>query len=428
MKKIALTLALVLVFGLFAGCGYETKNKGVSDKPVEINVVTSYGVGDGNRPNYENAVSAYEKATGNSVKDMSGTSNEEWKTRIMADFETGAEPDVLFYFSGADSNKLVTGKKVIPISEIREKYPSYASNMKDSMLAKSQADGKNYAVPVNGYWEGLFVNKKVLADCGVKVPDANTTWDEFLEACRVISDKGYTPIACSLFEIPHYWFEYCVFNNGSIQTHPLLPETADDSIAKIWAAGLNDIKFLYESGFFPSNTSTAGDSETFQMLADDKAAFAIDGSWKINWFSDNIPDRLSDFTVTYVPGKGERKSTDIIGGLSMGYFITRKAWDNPEKQAACVSFVEAMTTDAVVGTFGTVSVTALKNGPTLPNNASTLVKDALAMTNGCTGIATATADDFDSLARGDLFSNVRNVATGTMTAEEAIAHALSIGG
>lgn len=428
MKKACLVLALVLVFGLWSGCTPEAKTGTSSGKPVEITVITSYGVSDGNRPNYVAAVEAYQNATGNIIKDASGISNEEWKARIMADFEAGAEPDVLFYFSGADSNKLVMAKKVVPIDEIRREYPNYASNMKDSMLAKSPVDGKNYAVPVNGYWEGLFVNKKVLADCGVDVPDANTTWDEFLESCRVIASKGYTPLACSLAQVPHYWFEYCVFNNGSIESHPQIPKTADDPMAKIWAAGLNDIKNLYELGFFPDNTFVAEDSETFQLLADDKAAFAIDGSWKTNWFSENLSGRLGDFTITYVPGKGERRTTDIIGGISMGYFITRKAWDNPEKRAACVDFVNAMTTDAVVSTFGIATLTALKNGETPPSNASSLVKDALVMINGNTGITNATADDIDRLQRESLFSNVHNVAAGTITAEEAIADALNIAG
>jgi raffinose/stachyose/melibiose transport system substrate-binding protein len=115
--------------------------------PTSITVVTSYGVSDGNRANYEAAVAAYESATGNTVNDASGTSNEEWKAKIMADFETGAEPDVLFYFNGVDANDLVTNGKVVSIDTIREVYPEYASNMKDEMIPASPADGVKYAVP-----------------------------------------------------------------------------------------------------------------------------------------------------------------------------------------------------------------------------------------------------------------------------------------
>lgn len=393
--------------------------------PVEITVVTSYGGDDGNRANYEAAFRAYEAASGNIVKDASATSNEEWKARVMTDFQTGSEPDVLFYFNGVDSNALIEGGKVVSIDEIRAEYPEYASNMKDGMLGASPVDGKNYSVPVNGYWEGLYVNLKVLKDCGVAVPGPDYTWEQFLADCETIKSKGYTPIACSLQEVPHYWFEFCIYNHGSAANHGQLPETSSDEVGQKWAAGLNDIKTLYEKGYFPVNTLTATDPETFQLMADNQAAFAIDGSWKIGWFQANAAD-INDFTVVFVPGMGDRAATDIIGGLSMGYYITRKAWDDPVKREACVEFVMAMTTDEVVSTFGATAVTALKNGTTPPAETDALINAALAMTKGATGVVGAVQDSLNPNARGEMFSQIKNIVTGAVTAEEVIDSVLAI--
>ena len=97
-------------------------------------------------------------------------------------------------------------------------------------------------------------------------------------------------------------------------------------------------------------------------MADGDAAFLIDGSWKIGYFQENNADNLEDFALSYVPGNGDRKATDLVGGISMGYYITKKAWDDPEKRDAAVKFVEHMTSDEVVSVFATTSVTALKNG------------------------------------------------------------------
>lgn len=434
MKRVfALILAMALGCSMFAGCQSTpapasqpaATSSQAAAKPAEITVVTSYGGDDGNRANYEAAYKAYEKSTGNTVKDASGTSNEEWKSKIMADFETGAEPDVLFYFNGVDANKLVTGGKVVSIDEIRKVYPDYASNMRDDLLGASPADGKNYSVPVNGYWEGLYINKKVLADCGVEVPGANYTWDQFLKDCETIKSKGKTPIACSLQEVPHYWFEYCVFNHDTLATHTKLPASSTDDAGKAWAAGLNDIKTLYSKGYFPKNTTTATDTETFQLMADNKAAFAIDGSWKIGWFQKNAAS-IDDFTVTYVPSQNQRKTTEIVGGLSMGYYITKKAWDDPAKQKACVDFVKAMTSDQVVSTFGATAVTALKNGTVAPAKTDSLEKAAMAMTKGATGIAPAAQDGLIQTARTALFADIKNIATGKTTAEKAIDACLAI--
>lgn len=417
----AAVMVLAAVFGSLTGC----KPGGDKKSVVELTVVSPFTEDDGNRVNFVNAYTAYEEASGNTVTDVPGYSNEEWKAQILSDFQNGNEPDILFYFTGADADELVKSGKLVPIGDIRRVYPDYASNMKDSMMPVSTYNGRQYAVPVNGYWEGLFVNLAVLEACGVDVPDADYTWEQFLEDCRVIKDRGYVPIAASLADVPHYWFEFCTFNNGTISSHVTIPQNSGDKAGVIWAAGLLDIKELYDSGFFPENTLTATDGETNLLMTENKAAFMIDGSWKVGWFQINAED-INNFTVTYVPAKGERIATDIIGGLSMGYYITKKVWDDPAKREACVNFILAMTTDEVVSSFGSLSVTALKNGTTPIQDADSLETAALEMTKGCTAVVSAAQDALSLTARSSLFGDVAGIVAGSITPEEAIDKCLSI--
>jgi raffinose/stachyose/melibiose transport system substrate-binding protein len=342
----------------------------------------------------------------------------------MTDIETGTEPDVLFYFNGNDSDAIVSAGKVVSLDDIRAVYPEFATNMKDEMLVPSAVDGKVYSVPVNGYWESMYVNTKVLEAAGVSMPGADYTWDQFLVDCQKIKDAGYTPIAVSLQEVPHYWFEFGVYNNGNTANHLSLPATSSDETGMKWAAGLEDIKTLYDAGYLPENTLTATDAETVQLMADGQAAFLIDGSWKIGFFQTNCADHLEDFALTYVPAKGERQATDLIGGISMGYFITKKAWDDPAKRDAAVKFVEYMTSDEQVSIFSVTAVTALKNGVTASDNLDSLQKSAIAMCAGATSVVGAVQDKLTSEQRGDLFANVKNIVTGKITSIAAIDSAL----
>ncbi len=391
---------------------------------VTLNVVTSYGGDDGNRGNFEAAVAEYEANTGNKVNDGSATSNEEWKARVLTDFETGSEPDVLFFFTNADAEPFVSAGKVVSIDEIRAEYPDYATNMKDSMLAVA-SDGKNYAVPSYGYWENMFVNKSVLDACGIEVPGPDYTWEQFLADCQTILDNGYTPIACSLVEVPHYWFEFVVMNNGSLENHLDVPASMEDAAAAKWVAGLNDLKDLYERGFFPKNTLTATDAETVAMFGEGEAAFLIDGSWKVGYFVSNHEDTLEDYVVSYVPAKGDRKASEAIGGISMGYFITRKAWEDPAKREAAVEFVSYLTSDEVLSKFVTTEVTALVNGAK-PEGLNIIQQSAADANAAITGIVGAVQDTITSEAKGDLFGNIQNVVTGKMTAEDAVASAIAL--
>ena len=445
MKKfLALLLAVLMVLSL-AACGQtatpndsqtadEPKGSGTTEQPastpVTLNVVTSYGGDDGNRKNFEAAVKAYEEATGNKINDGSATSNEEWKAKVLTDFETGSEPDVLFFFTNADAEPFITANKVVSIDEIRAEYPDYAANMKESMMATA-ADGKHYSVPSSGFWENMFVNKTVLEACGVAMPGPDYTWDQFLADCQTILDNGYTPIACSLFEVPHYWFEFAVMNNGTLANQlevPTLNEDGtlhDDAVAQKWVAALNDLKELYDLGYFPKNTLTASDAETVAMFGDGEAAFLIDGSWKVGYFNENHGDELENYSVSFVPGKGERKATEAIGGISMGYFITRKAWDDPAKREAAVKFVETLTSDETLSTFVTTEVTALVNGAK-PAGLNALQQTAADVNAEITGVVGAVQDTISSEAKADLFGNIQKVVTGQMTAEEAVASAIAL--
>ena len=415
-KTLAMLLVLVMVLSLGSVVAF-------ADNSVTLNVVTSYGGDDGNRKNFENAVKAYEESTGNKVNDGSATSNEEWKAKVLTDFETGSEPDVMFYFTNADAEPFISAGKVVSIDEIRAEYPDYASNMKGSMMAVA-ADGKQYSVPSSGYWENMFVNKAVLADCGVEVPGPDYTWDQFLADCEIIKEAGYTPIACSLVEVPHYWFEFMVMNNGTVENHLDVPAAADDASAAKWAAGLNDIKALYEAGYFPANTLTASDAETVELFNAGEAAYLIDGSWKVGYFTENA-ENLEDFAIAYVPGKGERSASEAIGGISMGYFITRKAWDDPAKREAAVEFVSQLTSDETLSTFVTTEVTALVSGAK-PAGLNPLQQSAADANANITAIAGAVQDLLTAEARGDLFANVQNIVTGKMSAEDAIASAIAL--
>ncbi|HIY00784.1 MAG TPA: ABC transporter substrate-binding protein [Candidatus Blautia faecipullorum] len=433
MKKIlAMALTGAMAVSAFSATAFAEGN------PVDLNVTTTFAGEDGNAQNFKDAVAAWEEETGNTVNDASATSDETFKTRVVTDFETGADPDVLFFFNGADANPFIEAGKVVSIDEIREVYPDYASNMDDNRIAGSLVDGKKYAVPVNGFWEGLFVNSEVLEAAGVEVPGTDYTVDQFKADCEKIKAAGYTPIAAALGNIPHYWWEFAIFNHTGPEKHLTVPESVDDEIGQAWVSGMEDIKELYEAGYFPENTLSATDDETFAMFMDGKAAFLIDGSWKVGGIvgacqsdpedaSTLDQEKLDKFTVSYVPGTDARKATDLIGGLSMGYYISRAAWEDPDRQAAAVDFVSYMTSDEMVAKFAQHTASALKVTPEVDENEfNSLQIKAMAMVAESTSITGAVQDIFNGECRVPTFDGMPKIVTGEVSAADAVAEGLAL--
>lgn len=458
MKRVAATILSGAMAVSLAACGggdkkagegaksaadanTEAAGEGIAEQTqggVELEVVTTFAGNDGNAQNYKTFYQKWEDKTGNTIEDMSATADDTFKVRVVTDFETGSEPDVLFFFNGSDANSFIEAGKVVSIEDIRAEFPDYASNLDDGRIPVSLVDNKAYAVPVNGIWEAMFVNTEILDAAGVTMPGADYTWDQFTEDCQKIKDAGYTPIAAALGDIPHYWWEFSIFNYNTPENHLTIPESADDEVGKGWVAGMEDVKALYEAGYFPENTLSAKDDETFAMFTEGKAAFLLDGSWKVNGIASacqSDPDdpstldteKLAKFDVTYVPAKDGRKATDLIGGLTSGYYITKKAWDDPEKKAAAVDFISYMTSDEVVPEFAQHGSSALKNVPEVDEGVfNELQIKSLKMVAGSTSFTGPVQDLFQGESRVPTFDGMPEIVTGAVDAKDAVQEGLDI--
>ena len=53
------------------------------------------------------------------------------------------------------------------------------------------ADGQIFVLPLNMDQGGLMYNKTLLAELGIEIPK---TWDQFMAACQLAKDKGYTGV------------------------------------------------------------------------------------------------------------------------------------------------------------------------------------------------------------------------------------------
>ena len=360
---------------------------------VTLRTVSCFAGEDAAAVAYVELLRAYEQQSGNVVEDASASSDESWKARVLSDFAVGNEPDVLFFFAcSADSAPIL--RKTVPVAEINAAYPDLALTMSEALR---EADGEIYAIPARPYYEGLFVNTDLFERYGLPLPD---TWEHLEAAVAGFAKAGIVPIAVSLSDIPHYLAECAVLACAAPEEYAARP-AAFDEIPPSWLEGMAMIRRLYAMGAFPADALNTSEGITSQLFRDKKAAMQFDGSW----FANTIPASAMD-TTRVMPVPSRRGGGAVIGGVSMGFYLTRRAWEDPLRRDAAVHLLAWLTAPENVARLGTEQISGA-----LAESAAALMADA-------SDVLGPLQDDMNKDAREMwLLSCVPAVADGRMTAE-----------
>lgn len=362
-KSVSVVLSAVLLMGALAGCSAKEKDAEKTDtkdpqkveketeaeteveaeveaEDVTINTVSMFGATDPALEVYNETVKAFmDKYPHVKVVDESSASNEEWKSRIKADFAVGNEPDVILYFTDANSHALIESGSFVDLETIRKDFPDFASHMNDHTYTTAP-DGKQYAIPTRGFYEALFCNKDLFDQYNLELP---TNWENLMTAVKTFKDNGIVPFAISLSDIPHYMIEHLVMAAGGVEDHRLVPKSAEE-IPDSWVTAMEQFEVLYNAGAFPVDVNSTTDSLTSELFYNKQAAMKVDGSW----FMGGIEDKENVVTMAF-PSMTKDNSNDIVAGFTSGWYITKKAWDDESKRQACIDFIEMVSTPEFLG-------------------------------------------------------------------------------
>lgn len=428
---IVFLLAALMVSFLAAGCSDKKTEdimteSGAEDpsptdsaekKKVTLYTTSMWGGTDANADNYQDTIKRFmEQYPHVTVEDNSQSSTQEWKTTIAADFAVGNEPDVILYFTDANASEVLKTDKFMTIAEIREEFPDYAKDiLLDALELAANSDGIQRAVPTNGYWEGLFCNKDIFDQYGVEIP---TDWDSLVNAIQIFRANNVTPIAVALNHVPHYWIEFLLLYAAGPDGYTTVPAAADAD----WARGLLMFKELREMGAFPDDTDTIDNEHIGEMFINKQAAMQLDGSW----FANQVIDQDQTVVIPF-PGIPDQKADpgSMVGGISSGFYITRKAWEDPEKREAAVAFVEAHTSVEQITTYwggvGAAAVTVEEFPELTP-----LGRSGAEYSNSATSIQAPTDSRISQEAYNTLVSGIVDISTGARTPEELIQEVINI--
>lgn len=303
--------------------------------PVTLYTASSFAGDDESASVYTELLHTFESAEDCIVIDRSSASSESWKQSILNDFAAGNEPDILFFFArSADSQPLLS--RVVPIEELNGANPGL--NLLVSEVLR-EPDGRVYAIPVRPFWEGILCNTELFESLNLPLPDS---WDHLMEAIRGFHEQGIVPFALSLMDAPHYIAEMVMLACCTAEEQQARPSSLEE-VPESWYRAMGLLRELAEAGAFPANASLLDERSANSLFREGKAAMQVDGVWYAKQLTKEEMNRTA---VLPVPLK-ERQSQAVsfIGGVSMGFYLTRRAWSQPSVREKALRLLAHLTSE-----------------------------------------------------------------------------------
>ncbi len=318
MKKklnvvIATTLLATLLTALLTGCGGSTDKKdaaGAASGDVTLKMWTIATESDSFYNAFNKAITEYEAENPGVKIEMETFENESYKTKIKSSIAANEIPDIYFTWGGGFSEAFVEAGKALPLDSY---YDAYKNELPESQLKYATYNGSIYGVTYSTPISGIFYNKKLFDDNGVKIPE---TWDELVTSCQALKEKGITPFGVSVKDT---WV-YAMLNDALT-----LKCTGDKEMADVFmkqGGSYNSTNFLdaaqkmqelIDIGAFDSSAAGVTNDEAVASFFAGKSAMYVTGSWLGGQIS--ALDNAADFDFAPFPVCSDKATIkDFMGG------------------------------------------------------------------------------------------------------------------
>jgi len=137
----------------------------------------------------DEAISVFEQShPGVKVEYVSGIPADDYSEWLAGQILLGTEPD-LYFVLPEDFDLLVSSGALAQLDERIAADPEFDTAVYyEPCLRSGQSEGKQYALPHESVPTILFVNKTLLENNGISMPDNDWTWEDFYSICQQVTD------------------------------------------------------------------------------------------------------------------------------------------------------------------------------------------------------------------------------------------------
>ncbi|WP_227521930.1 ABC transporter substrate-binding protein [Bacillus solitudinis] len=208
--------------------------------------------------------------------------------------------------------------ELVPLNDIVEPILDKAVTARFTNYSK---DGTYYGLPTQVAATVTYYNKQIMDEAGID-PLTIETWDEFVEAGKVVKEKTGKPM--TTIEAPGAWsFWPLISQRGSDLIGDDGSVIIDNEINTEVLQFVSDMVHVHEIAI-PAPGGDHSAEEYFGFFADNGAASVVMPAWYMSRFRDYMPNMAGNIVITPMPAweKGGSRSAGMGG---TGTAITKQS-------------------------------------------------------------------------------------------------------
>ncbi|MEW9700248.1 ABC transporter substrate-binding protein [Paenibacillus sp. SI8] len=353
MKKMAVTLASVLVVSSLAACSSANTTKDAAStaapaasaatgakkddaKPVKLRIYAQYADEDTKTP-YDYAVAELKKEMPNVELELDIQAQDDGQ-KLKTYAATGNLPDI--FQAGLDIiDALKKSNNILVLDDYVNKLGFKDKMQPSAMNTLITDDGHTYAFPYAGNEMALlYYNKDLFQQSGVKVP---TTYDEMMTAVKTFNDKGITPLSIFAKE---KWPCVALYDMFVTRAEPAGITKLDKGQAKVddaaYKSAAENIIQLVKAGMLPKGATNLNYDQAASLFHEGKAAMFVNGQWEIEAATKALGDKVG---YMYIPAADaaayEKGKTAFSGSGGPGGYAVSANTKDKELAAKVASFI-----------------------------------------------------------------------------------------
>jgi raffinose/stachyose/melibiose transport system substrate-binding protein len=205
-------------------------------------------------------------------------------------------PDLIYYQPGpAYINVLAKAGLLLPLDKYADQY-GWKKEIPAWIYNQGMFRGRFYGIASRVFFQGVYYNKKVFSDLGLKPPNS---YADFLNICQTAKSKGFIPVTMNDKDQWPGFHHAAIFINagtGRKKVEEILSGQSGWNVPEI-ARSLDLIKELVAKGYTTPDPNSIGFEDGNKEFYSGKSAMLLGGSW----IASNIVDAIGDGKVGFFP-------------------------------------------------------------------------------------------------------------------------------